>query len=474
MPRRTVRRLLSRASSIIATIAVAACALTSTGEAAPASSPGAKLVGALPLSSTTAAMTLDQLAAQIDATPSAKRAATAAPQRTPKTAAQLAANARPGGYTYEVDSRKYAPTNRMPAALVDIVTPDECMQKYLDGFSGDYWFKNRFAACRSMILLGDYQVCSNGKCRVVGRWKIDLAYVFNMANNARSTELQIKMSGLRTDPGVPDTAPLNFSVGCWDPDPAGPNCNPVTSSFDHTAAQWNTIGVQSIVIRFEGESHPIPADPALNEHRSFYDLTPYFYLGNGTNSSTFVQAPVANTRCDIARTAVNPQYARTSDCVFHKVAGIFKMSASDPEVAESAQFIRDAQTNITSTYPGTPGTYVPGQWDKTPPLTRLYYDEPMRNANRTTSIEACIAKWGKDYTVRPNPSVPGETNDCDEYPFAGTHEGSYLVKQKLTPGSFAVRPLLSAHNQKAGSRLGVWEADDHILEEDPFYTMITD
>jgi hypothetical protein len=43
-----------------------------------------------------------------------------------------------------------------------------------------------------------------------------------------------------------------------------------------------------------------------------------------------------------------------------------------------------------------------------------------------------------------------------------------------SPGSFAVRPLLSAHNQKAGSRLGVWEADGHILEEDSFYTMITD
>ncbi|OKJ95652.1 hypothetical protein AMK34_21835 [Amycolatopsis sp. CB00013] len=62
----------------------------------------------------------------------------------------------------------------------------------------------------------------------------------------------------------------------------------------------------------------------------------------------------------IARTAVNPQYAGTTDCVFHKVTGIFTQSVSNPEITESAQFIRQAQTSITSTWPGIPGTYVPG------------------------------------------------------------------------------------------------------------------
>ncbi|OKJ95653.1 hypothetical protein [Amycolatopsis sp. CB00013] len=66
-----------------------------------------------------------------------------------------------------------------------------------------------------------------------------------MANNDRAAELQIMVSNLRLGRGVPDDGPLNFIVGCWDPDPTGPSCNPATSTFDHTVNQWNTIGTQS-------------------------------------------------------------------------------------------------------------------------------------------------------------------------------------------------------------------------------------
>ncbi len=431
------------------------------------------LLGAIPMSATTAGMTPAQLATQLELSPASAKATRTAPRRQSKTPQQLAAAVTPGGYLPDVDSRGLTTPGEAKAAGVDIITPDDCKQHYLDGFSGDYWHKNRFTACRAMVLLGKYQRCSNGKCTIVGRWAIHAAYVFNMANNDRATELQIKMSHLQLDPGVPGTAVLNFAVGCWDPDPTGPSCDPVTSSFEHTASQWEAIGVQSIVIRFAGESKPQPNDPALNERRSFYELNPYFYLGNGSTSD-FVEAPRTNTRCDVARTAVNPQYAGTSDCVFHKVVGIFTQSVSNPEVTESAQFIRQAQTNITSTWPGIPGTYVPGRLDATPPLTRMYYDEAMRNANRTSAVASCEAGFGKNYTDRPNPSVPGEKNDCDEYPFSATHEGTYLVKQQLTPGSYAVKPVHAGHNQKLGSNLGVWEGANHVLEGDPFFTVITD
>ncbi|MEV4603762.1 hypothetical protein AB0K15_41085 [Amycolatopsis sp. NPDC049253] len=72
--------------------------------------------------------------------------------------------------------------------------------------------------------------------------------------------------------------------------------------------------------------------------------------------------------------------------------------------------IRQAQTNITSTYPGT---YGPDQWAATPPLTRLHYDEPMRKANGDTSISVRRAGFGDNYTVHPNPA---QTSDCNKYP----------------------------------------------------------
>ncbi|WP_368660827.1 NucA/NucB deoxyribonuclease domain-containing protein [Amycolatopsis sp. Hca4] len=97
-------------------------------------------------------------------------------------------------------------------------------------------------------------------------------------------------------------------------------------------------------------------------------------------------------------------------------------------------------------------------------LHRAYYDTKLRDANRRTSVASCVKNWGPDYTVRDD----GRTNDCDEYPFATTYEGSFTVTDSMIR-SYAVRPVLSGHNQLVGSRLSTFVAEDHLLDGDAYY-----
>jgi hypothetical protein len=194
----------------------------------------------------------------------------------------------------------------------------------------------------------------------------------------------------------------------------------------------------------------------------------HWYIETGIPfQQDFVTWPEFNLRCDIARTVVNTGYVRGSDCVFHEASGIFQLLLSDTTSSESVAFLKDAMDDITLTKPGTPGTFVPGKYGTAHPLSRLYYDSALRTANRNKSIATCEQHWGATYTQRTD----GQTNDCDEYPFATTHQGSYSASGTR---SYAVRPLLNVHNSKVGNYLSQFTAGDHILEEDTYYVLIRD
>ncbi|OQO92616.1 hypothetical protein B1813_10640 [Saccharomonospora piscinae] len=72
--------------------------------------------------------------------------------------------------------------------------------------------------------------------------------------------------------------------------------------------------------------------------------------------------------------------------------------------------------------------------------------------------------FGEDFTKRDD----GYTNDCDEFPFATTYQGTFTVDEYMLR-SYAVRPVNSGHNQEAGRRLGLFVAEDHLLDGDDYY-----
>ncbi len=405
-------------------------------------------------------------------------------KRPPLTPEQIEKAKQPGGYTYTVDSSEYAvsePVAASPVTVDDPVTPKECTEAYTSGYEGKVWFKNRFASCRGQGIEFTKTRCTNSGCTVIARMAGALTITYNMAPKARAMDIGFQFITLTPGPNYPTSGSIDIRAACWavsrDSDakckgyttPA-PNENIVSAV--NTIAEWRRIEVEIVnrvdFIGFDPVKNP--GSPIAKEKRTFFYIDPIVaeMESPGIPGDNALYMPTNYHRCDEGRTLSSGSYVRGSDCVFHKASGIFQLSKSDPRVAESAQFILDAQKNITKTAPGTPGSYVPGQFNVTEPLTRLYYDKKQRRANHRRSRRQCESTYGSDYKNRPD----GQANQCDEYPFQSTYQGSSTVNESTFPRSFAVRTVLAEHNELAGSRLATWYAEDHILDGGPFFVEI--
>ncbi|WP_143539651.1 hypothetical protein [Saccharopolyspora spinosa] len=108
------------------------------------------------------------------------------PRRTTKSEEELAEIRRPGKYTYTADSRQYSNDIAKPFADVDDdVTSTECEQAYLGGYTGNYWFKNRYSACRGEFLIIErYVYDSNGNKVIVGQGTARTTLTINMNRDA--------------------------------------------------------------------------------------------------------------------------------------------------------------------------------------------------------------------------------------------------------------------------------------------------
>ncbi|TQM78170.1 deoxyribonuclease NucA/NucB [Saccharothrix saharensis] len=407
------------------------------------------------------------------------RPATAIPRpiRPIRSRRELAEIARPGKVAFPPT----ASSGHLDAAaeglpVRDRITTRECWDFFRNASSPppNYWYKNRFNGCHGVTLLSEHFEVRNGRPTLIAAAFVDAAVMVSMNENTRTGELSVELGNWRWTDGYPITKRWTFGAGCWDVNPSGPECTPDTVSHSDTPQGWGANPRRTATVQFPTGGSTMPDDPSPNEQRRIYEFAPYFYLPNSPGSNSFYGAPNLHLRCDQARTAVNANYARGADCVFHEQAGIFQLSASNPAVAESAQLIRDAQDNLPATKPGTPGTWIPGKFGTPYPLTRMYYDTVARDNNRLAAVAECKKHFGPDYSQRNDPNDPTATNDCDEYPFSVTHQGVQMTINANTDRSYAVRPLHSVHNQNAGNSLSQFLADDHLVEEDPFYVLIKD
>ncbi|MEU4425542.1 PKD domain-containing protein [Actinoplanes sp. NPDC024001] len=154
-------------------------------------------------------------------------------------------------------------------------------------------------------------------------------------------------------------------------------------------------------------------------------------------------------------------------CVFDAVSSYFDKLDLNPSSNnyEEAKHVFDAFFDPASTEPRAIDKDVPGNLDgrNVRPLTRAYelYNQALYDANNADAVRVCIAVWGPNYPQN-------DTRDCDEYPFRSTHQGS-----STTPTHFSARPILQGHNRSGGASLGNWYRSERILEEDPFYVVLS-
>lgn len=373
---------------------------------------------------------------------------------------------------YEVDSSEYSAKEQgVQATPADPVSPEECASHYLDGFSGEYWTKNRFAGCQAMFLVIDKYDCTGQGCLPVARAYAKWAMTVNMPFNTRQLNVEQRVWDWEFPvPGVGLDTIVGVEIGCLGLGLEGSTarCDIPTYGWSKTIAEWQDQSSEVISLMPQGEDPPDDSMPTeVNaEKRTHYNVLTYAYSYGGPgpwdnyHSTETVSIPY---RCDIARIQ-NAQYVRSSDCVFHGATGWLKFDRTDPNIAESAQLIWDAHNAIEKTYPGNPGKHIPGKIGETEPLERLFHDKKLKDANRRASIAACKKGFGEDYTKRDD----GYTNDCDEFPFASTYQGTFTVTEHMLR-SYAVRPVHSGHNQEAGRRLGTFVAEDHLLDGDDYY-----
>ncbi|KAF1055210.1 MAG: hypothetical protein GAK43_00003 [Stenotrophomonas maltophilia] len=136
--------------------------------------------------------------------------------------------------------------------------------------------------------------------------------------------------------------------------------------------------------------------------------------------------------------------------------GVLELSLSDPDVDESAAHILSAQASL----PDNVGRWDPDPAHRGKAMTRVRSTVVMR-ANRDASKALCEQRF---------PEQPDAGKDCDEYPFASTHQGASLVAED----QMSVRYLDSSDNRRVGGKLGQFYCgSDRIIDGEEFWLRIT-
>ncbi|MBQ1051851.1 hypothetical protein KBX50_25735 [Micromonospora sp. C51] len=173
--------------------------------------------------------------------------------------------------------------------------------------------------------------------------------------------------------------------------------------------------------------------------------------------SPSIDTSVSRTRYDSA------DYVGASrGAVFTDYRLVFEVDVNDPTQDESALHILQAQEHPMLTFPSWVGKTVPG---KTTPLTRMH-NKANNDANRNKSVAMCKSIWGE---------YDGLIQNCDEYPFASTYEGSYTgAPTSADLQRYSVRVIDAADNQHVGRDLlenGFYKAN-RVLNGDQFFVKV--
>lgn len=147
--------------------------------------------------------------------------------------------------------------------------------------------------------------------------------------------------------------------------------------------------------------------------------------------------------------------------VFTDHTPTLELPMTGADIDEEARHVDDALHHAERTFPSRLGKTVPGE---TTPLHRLM-DSTKREQNHTASVKICKDVWGDNYTAGGQ--------ECDEYPFQSTYEGSSTStsgQPSLWAGS--ARPINGDHNGKGGTKLANFYGLNRILDNDAFLVKI--
>jgi hypothetical protein len=359
----------------------------------------------------------------------------------------------------DAQNQKSAPTKAAEAAAAadnyDYYTLDECRQFTPGNNQQEVRRKNHFAFC--LVSRPSYQFYqkSGSSWILVGEYTFRLTLLGRGERGVQRIRFDLDLDdwggwGTR-DP----RAPLGISLSCINYPQA--ECDTVGGGRTSTIADWQYNGydyASFITSRSPGGGDYIHYDQdRVNYHEMRIQLT------SATGSTSFNQS----FRCDAAA------YASGGGCIFHEVEATLHYNLTGNGVDSVAAHIKKAQEDPANVYPGGIGTEIPGGRASGKPLTRLY---PGMDANAQAYYDA-NNRVAKATCQKYDPNYGNSTMQCDEYPFRSTWEGAHFTE--TTPGAkwkYSARMVDGAENGLAGSALGVWYTQDHILAKDAFWVQI--
>lgn len=135
-------------------------------------------------------------------------------------------------------------------------------------------------------------------------------------------------------------------------------------------------------------------------------------------------------------------------CIFAGVVPQWTLNRADAEVGDVAKHVYQAINDPNSTLPPDPSgnKYIPYN------LTRTV-DTNLNQAQQDRAKYQC-KKW---FNREPD-------EQCDEYPFASTYEGTFNDPET----NYSVKFIDATQNETEGWKRGLWYKDDRILELDGF------
>ncbi|GGV06013.1 hypothetical protein GCM10010211_85860 [Streptomyces albospinus] len=330
------------------------------------------------------------------------------------------------------------------------MTKQECQSGL--GSNGQFFIKSRFAVCTGQLF---HQTWKLNK-KPIGESSFITLAVGTIAKGSRQMHVQYYFTDFQAMGG---TGTARFMIA---PDATVPQKWPATAqtsqggsipgarSFDTLAATGTTTFEHTVTVA-SGQGDK-PDDTVFAVYQPTVKLTyPPGWDSKGTDTvNLFLLAPRWDKAAYVSRGDGAAVFSDTVDLPYSSKTG-----ASEKAVAEH---IRDAFTKPGATFPKNAHKNVPGA-DVKHPLNRLYHDAKRRAANRSEAIKVCKKQWGPGYPQ-------GGKNECDEYPFAVTYQGSAqaLYDSTAPKDNFSARPLPKADNGAAGTILAGFLTKNRIID----------
>jgi hypothetical protein len=350
-------------------------------------------------------------------------------------------------------------------------------------------FRSRFSGCYSgqVVALDAEKV--NNALSVKGTITGDITLIIDADQSSRAVGIQAKFDNIDGN-GSLDTSSVGLQLKTKGY-PDSTHCQPdQTSPFgpnlrEKSQASWNSSPFETWVM---GSSAVGAEGKDLKSTCRFSVLVKVTPVGNKTKYvNLWTKAGVSDkefqVRCDSAAYVYNP----TGGCVFTYRKPYMEMRRNDVNDKgetweEQYDHIKKALTdpNTPPTYPALGGPSYPdsaGRQKDIPggspqrPIHRVVSDPvyDFNAAQRDRSERVCKKEISKTW-ISNVLLYPLLAENCDEYPFASTAEGSLSANPDF---NFSVLLIKATHNQAHGRILGAWYGNNRILKDDAFWIKLS-